>query len=226
MIYGIGLKGPEPSWEAVPGRTVLQDTDALYQAGVLDEPVEIPDGRVVRRARPSSSPRSSRPRAGRRSTSRRRRSARPSPRPRDVPRGDRARSPPVSSRPCNVFDTGGERYPKIGELRPPRLLARAALRRRRGRAARADADRARPGAGGRRDRRDPPAPVRVHGPRPRRPAPAGVRARRSAAGLIFLVAVLAAAPPRARRPIANRSAAPVPVEAHDTSPSDVERVHR
>ena len=30
MIYGIGLKGPEPSWEAVPGRTVLQDTDALY----------------------------------------------------------------------------------------------------------------------------------------------------------------------------------------------------
>ena len=42
-IYGIGLKGPEPSWEAVAGRTVLQDTTALAQAGVVAEPVEIPD---------------------------------------------------------------------------------------------------------------------------------------------------------------------------------------
>ncbi len=43
-IYGIGLKGPEPSWAAIPGRTVLQDTNALYQAGVLDEPVEVQEG--------------------------------------------------------------------------------------------------------------------------------------------------------------------------------------
>jgi hypothetical protein len=42
MIYGIGLKGPDPSWQEVPGRTVLQDTDALFQAGVFDERVEIP----------------------------------------------------------------------------------------------------------------------------------------------------------------------------------------
>jgi hypothetical protein len=42
MFYGIGLKGPEPSWAAVPGRTVLQDTAALAQAGVLDTAVEIP----------------------------------------------------------------------------------------------------------------------------------------------------------------------------------------
>jgi hypothetical protein len=42
MIYGIGLKGPEPSWEAVPGRTVLQSPNALYQAGVLDQRVELP----------------------------------------------------------------------------------------------------------------------------------------------------------------------------------------
>jgi hypothetical protein len=42
-IYGIGLKGPEPSWEEVAGRTVLQDTTALAQAGVVAEPVEIPD---------------------------------------------------------------------------------------------------------------------------------------------------------------------------------------
>jgi hypothetical protein len=42
MIYGIGLKGPDPSWKAVPGRTVLQDTDALYQAGVFDQRVDVP----------------------------------------------------------------------------------------------------------------------------------------------------------------------------------------
>jgi hypothetical protein len=34
--YGIGLKGPEPSWEAQPGRTILQDTAALTKAGALD----------------------------------------------------------------------------------------------------------------------------------------------------------------------------------------------
>ena len=42
-IYGIGLQGPLGTWEAVPGRTVLQDTAALSQAGVLGAPVEIPD---------------------------------------------------------------------------------------------------------------------------------------------------------------------------------------
>jgi hypothetical protein len=41
-IYGIGLKGPDPTWEAVPGKTVLQDTQALYTAGVLQELPEIP----------------------------------------------------------------------------------------------------------------------------------------------------------------------------------------
>jgi hypothetical protein len=43
-IYGIGLKGPDPTWNAVPGRTVLQDTDALFQAGVFDQRVDIPEG--------------------------------------------------------------------------------------------------------------------------------------------------------------------------------------
>jgi hypothetical protein len=42
-IYGIGLQGPLGSWKAVEGRTVLQDTAALNQAGVLGEPVEVPD---------------------------------------------------------------------------------------------------------------------------------------------------------------------------------------
>lgn len=40
MIYGIGLRGPEPSWAEVLGRTVLQDSSALVQAGVLDSPVQ------------------------------------------------------------------------------------------------------------------------------------------------------------------------------------------
>jgi hypothetical protein len=34
-IYGIGLRGKDPTWDAVPGRTVLQDPHALYVANVL-----------------------------------------------------------------------------------------------------------------------------------------------------------------------------------------------
>lgn len=41
MIYGIGLQGPMPTWEAVPGRTVLQDPNALFLAGVLDERLDV-----------------------------------------------------------------------------------------------------------------------------------------------------------------------------------------
>ncbi len=40
-MYGIGLKGPEPSWDPVPGRTVLQDPTALRSSEVLDAPVEV-----------------------------------------------------------------------------------------------------------------------------------------------------------------------------------------
>jgi hypothetical protein len=42
-IYGIGLKGPDPTWDQVPGRTVIQDTDSLAAAGVLDVPAQIPE---------------------------------------------------------------------------------------------------------------------------------------------------------------------------------------
>ena len=63
MIYGIGLKGPDPSWKAVPGRTVLQDTDALFQAGVFEARVDVPHDAVSRR-RLTSSRRSSNGRAG------------------------------------------------------------------------------------------------------------------------------------------------------------------
>ena len=43
LIYGIGLKGPEPFWAEVPGRTVLQDSASLVQAQVLEQPVTISD---------------------------------------------------------------------------------------------------------------------------------------------------------------------------------------
>jgi hypothetical protein len=39
MIYGIGMQGPLPSWEAIEGKTVIQDVPSLYTAGVVDEPV-------------------------------------------------------------------------------------------------------------------------------------------------------------------------------------------
>ena len=40
-IYGIGLKGDVPEWKQVQGRTVIQQVDLLYQAGVLDEPINV-----------------------------------------------------------------------------------------------------------------------------------------------------------------------------------------
>ncbi len=42
MVYGIGLRGPDPSWQAVPGAGVLQDVTALGAAGVLDPNADVP----------------------------------------------------------------------------------------------------------------------------------------------------------------------------------------
>ncbi len=42
-IYGIGLRGPDPSWQAVAGAGVLQDVDALGAAGVLNPNADVPD---------------------------------------------------------------------------------------------------------------------------------------------------------------------------------------
>ncbi len=42
-VYGIGLQGSLPSWQPVEGMAVLQDTTALAQAGIVGEPVELPD---------------------------------------------------------------------------------------------------------------------------------------------------------------------------------------
>jgi hypothetical protein len=41
-IYGIGLIGEDPSWRQVEGRTVIQNTTALRQAGVIEARPEIP----------------------------------------------------------------------------------------------------------------------------------------------------------------------------------------
>lgn len=43
MIYGIGLRGPDPTWQPVPGAGVLQDVDALGSAGVLNPNAMVPD---------------------------------------------------------------------------------------------------------------------------------------------------------------------------------------
>ncbi len=42
-IYGIGLRGPDPSWAPVPGATVLQDSAALRSGGALETLPQIPD---------------------------------------------------------------------------------------------------------------------------------------------------------------------------------------
>ena len=43
MIYGIGLRGPDPTWEAVPGVGVLRDVRALNASGALDPNADVPD---------------------------------------------------------------------------------------------------------------------------------------------------------------------------------------
>lgn len=44
MIYGIGLRGPDPTWKPVAGSAVLQDVGALGSAGVLVPNAQVPDG--------------------------------------------------------------------------------------------------------------------------------------------------------------------------------------
>ncbi|MEM8621497.1 MAG: hypothetical protein AAGF73_17450 [Actinomycetota bacterium] len=42
-IYGIGLRGPDPSWAPVAGATVLQDSQALVSGGALNGLPSIPE---------------------------------------------------------------------------------------------------------------------------------------------------------------------------------------
>ena len=83
-MYGIGLKGEVPEWKQIPGRTVIQEVDLLYQAGVLDEPIPVDSGTEAVIASCGRAGRNSRPRAGIRSPNRHPSSVRP-------------RRPPVSS---------------------------------------------------------------------------------------------------------------------------------
>ena len=100
--------------EAGPGRTVLQDTDALYQAGVLDDA-----GRGARRARRSPrrptlvDQRVRRRGLGAARPRRPRRSARRRPRRRRSSRSRRLRRRRVPGR--QRVRHGGERYPKISD---------------------------------------------------------------------------------------------------------------
>ena len=195
MIYGIGLKGPDPSWAEVPGRTVLQDTDALYQAEVFEQRVEVPEDATLLRGS-----RDRRRRVRRRGVGVAER-GRPGVRAgggrgRRVPRGDR------NVRRRRVPGRAGLRHrwralPDDRELRPLRVLPQAALRGGRGGPARPDPHRGRSRPAAARDRRHPPAPVRLHDPRPRRAAAAGSGAH-SRVGPHLPHRLLAAASTRAR----------------------------
>ena len=148
-VYGIGLRGKDPTWDAVPGRTVLQDVGALYTAGVFDQRLDIPpdtpfpeQAELVKQQFQAEgwTPLSeSDTQFGQASSA----AATFLEETKTFDAGE--------FKAVNVFDTGGERFPKIGDVRPLRLLAQAAPRRRRGGAARDDA-RPRPGAHRRRPR--------------------------------------------------------------------------
>jgi hypothetical protein len=47
-IYGIGLRGPDPTWQPVAGATVLQETSALRSGGALEVLPQIPDDATPR----------------------------------------------------------------------------------------------------------------------------------------------------------------------------------
>ena len=166
-VYGIGLKGPEPSWDAIPGQTVIQDIASLRNAGVLDTLPDDPRGCLVRARRPSWSAQQfvdegwgrieeSEPTFGQ--------------------AGSAAGELLVET---DTFANGefkvdqrlrhGRRaLPEDQrQLRFPRLLPPTSLRGRRGRPARTAPGRTRPGADATRDRLHPSAPVRVHGPQSR-----------------------------------------------------------
>ena len=193
MIYGIGLKGPEPSWDAVPGRTVLQDTGALFQASVLQTPGRRPRGRdaaeeaeIVRdqfiaegwEPLPEEDPAFGQAAASAACSSRRPGRSRPASSRRSPCTTSAASAGRRSTTSLDFLAFRHEPHYVVVEVAP--LVETA--------------HRAGPGAGAGRDRRDPAAPVRLHGPQPRRPAPAGA-VRHARLGHRVPHAVLVAAPP-------------------------------
>jgi hypothetical protein len=196
-VYGIGLRGKEPSWQAVPGRTVLQDNASLFNAGVFDTRLDVPADATPPEAAEVVAQEfvdegwktvgSEEPSFGQAASAA------------GVFLEETGAFAAGEFQAVNVFDTGGDRFPKIGDFdlvafwhEPHHIVVEvAALEPTRTEAGRA---RGRPRAGRRRRRRDPPAPVRVHGPRPRHPSSAGLRAgHRRRADL--RCPVLAPAPP-------------------------------
>ena len=135
-IYGIGLKGREPTWKAVPGRTGPAGHGRARPGRRARRPARRPRGRprppddghaastsvFVDEGWRARSPRTTR------------RSARPSAARRHVPRGDRRVRRRRVHRRSTCSTSGGERYPKISDRFDfIGLLPQAALRRRRGR---------------------------------------------------------------------------------------------
>ena len=171
-------RAPSRRGTPCPGAPCSRTPSALYTGRrARARRVDDPRGHVVPRAGRRSSPSSSssegwtpldgggpgvRP-------GRRRRPASSSRRP--------APSRPASSRPstCSTPAASASRRSATSSTSSPSATSRTTSSSRSPRS-RPTAHRAGPGAGAGRDRRDPPAPVRVHGPRPRRPAPAGGRA--------------------------------------------------
>ena len=192
-------KGPEPSWEAVPGRTVLQDTGALVPGRRVRRAGRGPRRDVVRRRRRRSSPTQFVDRGlGRRSTRSPPRSARPAAAAGEFLEETGAfAAGEFQASTCSTPAASATR--RSAKLRLPRLLPRAALRRRRGRPARADPDRARPGAARRPRSTRPASASTCTWSATSAPGASRRSCSRSASALIFLVAVLAAAPPRTHR---------------------------
>ncbi len=180
LLMGIDLerstgsvcKGKDPTWDAVPGRTVLQDVGALYTAGVFDQRLEIP---------PDT----------------------PFPEQAELVKQQFQAEgwTPLSESDTQFGQAASAAATFLEEtktLRRRRVQGRQRLRhRRRARSRRSatfdlfafwhkphyvvvevaplvtDAHRSRARPGGGRDRHDAPAPVRLHGPQPRHPAPTG-----------------------------------------------------
>ncbi|MEZ5251797.1 MAG: hypothetical protein R2713_22095 [Ilumatobacteraceae bacterium] len=169
-IYGIGLKGPEPSWDPVPGRTVIQAPEALLTAEVLDSPIEVladpvqtaeaVQDQFVEEGWAQLPPEAAA--YGRQH------------RPRDLPHRLgclRRRRLPGDERVRHRWRALPTPRRRQGRL--PGLLAQASAHRRRGGAGHPGARRAgaRPGTGA--GRREPAAPVRLHGAQQGREASAG-----------------------------------------------------
>ena len=128
--YGKGLLGPDSSWKAVGGKTIIRDSDKLYEVGILGAPyeqVEVPseDAAGVEAALLDSewikldSALPAYQQAGSAGS---------------VLMEESEALAAGEFAVVNVYDKGGERGPSFWDDRIPGVLPRAPLRARRGRA--------------------------------------------------------------------------------------------